>query len=91
MAHMVFKMELAIPLDANKELPAALRAVSKASDIPGLGTKSRIEIILGIVKSLKSYAVKINEGKDNVEMTVSASYHVCGHEDGTPCGVVNEI
>ena len=34
------------------------------------------------VRALKALAVKINEGKDNEEMTVVARYHVCHHDTG---------
>jgi hypothetical protein len=37
------------------------------------------------VRALKKLAVKINEGKDNEEMTVRASYHKCGHDEGKAC------
>ena len=38
------------------------------------------------VRALKALAVRINEGKPNEEMTVSARYHVCHHDTGDqPC------
>ena len=38
------------------------------------------------VRALKALAVKINEGKDNEEMTVKARWHVCHHDTGDqPC------
>lgn len=38
------------------------------------------------VRAMKSLAVKINEGKDNEEMTVIARYHKCYHDTGDqPC------
>ncbi len=41
--------------------------------------------LLTIIKVAKAKASKINEGSDNEEMTVKARYHICGHQDGTPC------
>ena len=44
------------------------------------------------VRKLKSYAVKINEGKDNEEMTVKAVWHRCHHDTGDqPCEPEEEI
>jgi len=43
------------------------------------------------VRKLKSYAVKINEGSDNEEMTVEAMWHKCYHDEGTSCGLKQEI
>ncbi len=39
------------------------------------------------IRSLKALAVKINEGKDNEEMTVKAQWHLCHHDEspGEPC------
>jgi len=38
-----------------------------------------------MVRAMKSLAVKINEGKDNEEMTVKAAYHICRHDEGGTC------
>ena len=44
------------------------------------------------VRKLKSYAVKINEGLDNEEMTVVAKWHKCYHDTGDrPCEPENDI
>ena len=37
------------------------------------------------IRELKAYAVKINEGQVNEEMTVKASYHICHHDTGEAC------
>ena len=37
------------------------------------------------VLAIKAYAVKINAGAANEEMTVSASWHWCGHDEGKAC------
>ena len=38
------------------------------------------------VRAMKNLAVKINEGKANEEMSVKASWHICGHDNNTACG-----
>jgi hypothetical protein len=43
------------------------------------------------VRAIKAYAVRINEGQDNEEMTVMANWHVCHHDTGQPCEPENEI
>ncbi len=40
-----------------------------------------------MVRELKALAVKINDQ----EMAVKARYHVCHHDDGTPCEQELEI
>ena len=39
------------------------------------------------IRDLKALSVKINEGKDNEEMTVRAKMHTCHHDtdNTTPC------
>lgn len=36
------------------------------------------------VRELKAFAVKINEGLPNEEMTVKAKYHKCYHDESPP-------
>ena len=43
------------------------------------------------IRELKSYAVKINAGQDNEEMTVVAKWHRCYHDEGKPCDPEQEI
>ena len=44
------------------------------------------------ILAMKALAVKINEGKDNEEMTVKAVWHKCYHDTGDrPCEPENEI
>ncbi len=39
------------------------------------------------IRGLKALAVKINEGKDNEEMTITTQWHICHHDEipGEPC------
>ena len=43
------------------------------------------------IKRVKSLAVKINEGGPNEEMTVTAKYHICRHDEGRSCDPSIEI
>ena len=43
------------------------------------------------IRGLKALAVRINEGKDNEEMTVIAQYHECFHDIGGKCEPSIEI
>jgi hypothetical protein len=45
--------------------------------------------VRGIIRELKTLSVKINKGKPNEENTVIASWHVCRHDEGLPCGEEN--
>ncbi len=40
---------------------------------------------------MKAYAVKINAGLPNEEMTVTAKYHLCRNDEGRPCDEEVEI
>lgn len=43
------------------------------------------------VRRAKKYAVKINEGQPNEEMTVIAQFHICRHDEGKPCEAEQKI
>ena len=43
------------------------------------------------IRALKALSVKINEGADNEEMTVTAQFHTCRHDEGLPCDPIQEI
>jgi len=49
--------------------------------------------LLPAIRAAKSKASKINEGLANEEMTVSASYHICHHDEipSKPCELEKEI
>ncbi len=40
--------------------------------------------LLPAIKAAKTKATKINEGKENEEMTVRAVYHICRHNQNPP-------
>ena len=43
------------------------------------------------VRRAKKYATKINEGTDNEELTITANYHICRHDEGRACESEQEI
>lgn len=47
--------------------------------------------LLPAIKAAKAKASKINEGLANEEMTVTAKYHVCRHDEGKACDPVIDI
>jgi len=53
--------------------------------------KKRLPAIKARILELKSYSEKINEKKENEEVTVNASYHICNHDIGEPCEKEVEI
>lgn len=53
--------------------------------------QSKLPEIKEAVRKLKSFASRINEGKENEEMTVRAVYHICHHDEGLPCEPEKEI
>ncbi|KKN30818.1 hypothetical protein LCGC14_0830260 [marine sediment metagenome] len=69
------QIDLAIPQDV--------------ADKPAVKTK--LLELLSLLKLAKSYAVKINEGLANEEMTVKANYHICHHDTGGACDPEVEI
>lgn len=47
--------------------------------------------LLPAIKAAKAKATKINAGLTNEEMTVTAKYHICRHDDNQSCGEETEI
>ena len=43
------------------------------------------------VRAIKAYAVKINQGAANEEMTVKAVFHKCHHDNGETCEPEQEM
>ena len=41
--------------------------------------------LLPAIKAAKARATKINDGKGNEEMSVTARYHTCNHDINQPC------
>ena len=51
----------------------------------------RMPAIRNAVRKLKSFSSKINEGKDNEEMTTVAQFHICRHNEGRSCDEPQDI
>ena len=78
-------------------------AILLANDLPDNATPVQIknalpselqDIIVGYFKKIqkwKSYSVKINEGADNEEISVTATYEICRHDIGKACSRQVEI
>jgi len=43
------------------------------------------------IQKWKNYAVKINAGQDNEELSVTATYEICRHDIGEACSRQIEI
>lgn len=51
----------------------------------------QLDVIRTHIRTLKSYASKINEGLLNEEDTTRAKYHKCRHDEGLPCEEEQQI
>ena len=85
MAGLRFSLDLYIDEDPTGVLIAGVKIP------PALAGK--IPAIRQAIRDLKVFASKINEGKDNEEMTVRAAYHICYHNENSnkPCKPEQEI
>jgi len=53
--------------------------------------KAKLLELYALIKLVKTYSIKINEGKDNEEMTIKAVWHMCKHDEGMSCEPEQEI
>jgi hypothetical protein len=85
MAGLRFQIDLFVPESPTGTLVAGVKIPT------ALATK--IPAIRQAVRDLKAYAVKINEGENNEEMTVLAKYHICHHNENPqlPCEPAQEV
>lgn len=78
-------------------------AIPLTTDLPDNATLLQIKAALPVelqdiiadyyqkIRKWKSYAVKINEGADNAEASVTATYEICRHDIKQPCSPQIEI
>lgn len=78
-------------------------AIPLISDLPDNATPAQIKAALPLalqsiiadyyqkIKTWKSYAVKVNEGQSNEEVSVTATYEICRHDIGKACSPQREI
>jgi len=52
--------------------------------------KEDADTLVEAVKKLQSRATNINEGATNEEMSYLV-YHLCGHDEGKPCQIIESI
>ena len=83
MAGLRFTLDLYIPEDSDGTEVAGVKIPSVLAE--------NLPTIRSAIRQLKGFARRINEGKDNEEMTIRAAYHICRHEDGLPCEPEQEI
>jgi len=87
MAYLRFNISLAIPLGSIQENPTIDQIKKK---LPQEVAEHLVDYVRE-VRRAKKYAVRINEGQPNEEMTVTANYHICRHDEGKPCEPEHEI
>jgi len=87
MAYLRFNILLAIPLGSIPENPTIAQIRKKLPQ----EVADHLADYVREIRRVKKYAVRINEGKDNEEMTVTANYHICRHDEGKPCEPEQEI
>ena len=78
-------------------------AIPLTSNLPDNATPAQIKAALPLelqaiiadyyqkIQKWKSYAVKINAGQDNEEVSISATYEICRHDIGAACSLRKEI
>jgi cation transport regulator ChaB len=78
-------------------------AIPLTSDLPDDATPKQIrdalpqelqDIIVDYYQKIqrwKSYAVKINDGQNSEELSITATYEICRHDIGEPCSPQTEI
>ena len=53
--------------------------------------QGKLTAMENVIKAVLGEAVKINAGLANEEMTVTAKYHICRHDEGKSCKPEVEI
>ena len=78
-------------------------AIPLTSDLPDDATPAQIKAALPLelqniiidyyqkIQTWKSYAVKINDGQANEELSITATYEICRHDIGKACSPQREI
>lgn len=78
-----YTIDLAIPEDNGGNLPAALQAKPTAAQLSAMADMSWLQIIVTMVRRLKTYAVDINPTRPMAEL-VQAKVHRCHHDEIPP-------
>ena len=88
MSYLRMRQDTAIPL--TKDLPDDATLTQIKNALP-LELQDDIVAYYQMIKKWKSYAVKINAGAINEELSVTATYEICRHDIGQACGETHEI
>ena len=88
MPYLRIRQDTAIPL--SKDLPDNATPAQIKAALP-LELQSIIADYYQKIQKWKSYAVKINEGAANEEVSVTATYEICRHDVGKACSPQQEI
>ena len=85
MAGLRFTLDLYIEEDLKGTLVAGVKVPNALA--------AKIPAIRQTIRELKAFATKVNEGKENQETTVKATYHVCHNNENPtrPCEPEQEI
>ena len=87
MANKRYKLDLAIP----ETIPPALLKKPTPAQINAISQMTWAEIIVEMIRRLKSYSNKINAGTSKEEDTTIAKWHICRHADNMPCDEERDI
>ena len=82
------RQDIAIPL--TRDLPDNATPAQIKAALP-LELQSIIVDYYQKIQKVKSYAVKINAGVDNEEVSNTATYEICRHDIGKQCSPQREI
>ena len=88
MPYLRLRQDIAIPLTSDLPDDATLAQI-KAALPPDL--QDDAVALFQKIKRWKGYAVKINEGAGNEEVSITATYEICRHDIGKACSPQREI
>ena len=78
MPYLRLDLQLAIPLEG--DVPVGATPSDILNQLP-VEVANNLPTFIKEIRRAKKYAVKINEGLANEEMTVIATYHICYHDE----------
>lgn len=88
MSYLRIRQDTAIPLTSDLPDDATLAQIKAA--LP-LELRDEVVAYYQKIQKWKSYAVKINEGAANEELSVTATYEICRHDINQECSPQKEI
>ena len=88
MAYLKIPILLAIKLEG--EVPEGLKPAQLLTYLPK-EVADHLPDFVREVRRIKKYSTKINTGQPNEEITVTARWHVCRHDEGRQCEAEKDI